>query len=234
MCHSRLLVGWALASMVIGGSLLVGGGASAQDEIGCGSRTVTLHPGFNLAGYTGPSAELDALAASSGDQFDAAFAWNPTAGSYDAWFSALPANLNALTTLEPGAGLWARSTAAQAAGWEQAVVSDGMSSVSLEESWNLVTWTGPDATSVFAAFEPQSFGAMAAPQSPFVSALGYDNASKRFLTYDPRLPGSLNDLETLDFGDAVWVQMVVGSQWIVPPAGADHPCAGEAGFEQVE
>ncbi len=94
--------------------------------------------------------------------------------------------------------------------------------------WNLATWTGPNATNVWDAFSPQAFGVQTIVQSPFTAALTFDNQAQRFKTFDTRLPDALNDLTQLNFGDAVWLNLVASLDWSIP---ASDPCdsAGNTG-----
>ena len=156
--------------------------------------------------------------------FHALFDWDADTQTYRAWRAALPAGLNQITTLDFGHAVWLLGEAAVNTDWTQPVRHWDARSLPLAEGWTLVAWTGPNNTDVFAAFSPQAFGAQTIVQSPFLAALTYDNETKRFRTFDTRLPEALNDFTTLTYGDPVWIQLVAPLHWQVPAPGPEDPC----------
>ena len=74
----------------------------------------------------------------------------------------------------------------------------------------------PQRHHVWDAFSPQAFGAQTIVQSPFIAAMTFDNPAQRFEIFDTRLPDALNDLTQLNFGDPVWLNLVVGLDWSIP------------------
>ena len=177
----------------------------------CDSLTVPLASGFNLVGILN-STTPDALAPGA----SAVFGWDADAQQYDIWRRDVPPSLNTLQAVEAGTAAWifvedggptsvALPTAPQPA--RVAPMADG---------WNLATWTGPNATHVWDAFSPQAFGAQTIVQSPFIAAMTFDNPAQRFEIFDTRLPDALNDLTQLNFGDPVWLNLVVGLDWSIP------------------
>ncbi len=104
-------------------------------------------------------------------------------------------------------------------------VDDGPSHiVELEPGWNLVGWTGDEA----AASEALSFaGALSQP------AYSFDATAQAFRTYEPGLPASLNSLQELEYGTAVWVFAEEPVEWRQPAVVSARDVALVAGFNLV-
>ena len=207
----------ALAAMAAAGVAL-SAPVSAQGAVGapsCGGRVVQLSEGFNLVGV------VDSRPASSYG-VGTVFGWEPGSQQFLGWRDGTPTALNRLDRLIGGGGVWLE-VARAGVQVSQAPGRGESREMMLEAGWNLVTWTGPDATPAGEAFAP---GRFAGAEAPLVSAMGFDNVGKRFQTYAPRLPAALIDLERVDFGQAVWLQLRSPARWSIAGTG---PCRVEPG-----
>ena len=96
----------------------------------------------------------------------------------------------------PGGALWPQTR------------SDGPRTVSLRTGFNLVTWTGPDATPV---------GVAIAGLGPAMETLLlWDAASQRFRSFSPDVPSVLNTVTALNYGDAMWLLVNRTATWRQP------------------
>ncbi len=182
----------------------------------CDPLTVPLAPGFNLVGVldaTPPGLLAPGAAA--------VFGWNAAAQQYNSWRPGLPPALNTLATVDAHAAVWISVDDGGPASITIPTTPQTARAAPMSDGWNVTTWTGPNATPVADAFSPQAFGAQLIVQSPFVSAMTYDNMTQRFNTFDTRLPEALSTLTQLNFGDAVWISLVAGLDWLIP---GSTPC----------
>ena len=74
--------------------------------------------------------------------------------------------------------------------------------------FNLVTWTGPDATPVA--------DAVAGLGDALDAVFAWDQAAQAFLRYGPTAPAFLNTLDTLDYGQGIWVLVNRAVDWAQP------------------
>ena len=228
-----LLLTVLLAALWAGAFAAPGARVDAQDASADACTGVVhstaLSPGFNLVPWldaSRPDADWGAIAAQRANPFtDAwAWAWDAVAQAYVAWHASLPPALNRLRQVTYGDAYWLLVPDGAASAFTTPVAADAPRTTPMHFGWNLATWTGPNNTDVWAAFSPQAFGMQTIVQSPFVGALAFDNATKAWRRFDPSLPDALNDLDTLDYGDPVWINLVAGLDWQIPAPGDDSPC----------
>ncbi len=105
------------------------------------------------------------------------------------------------------------------------VVPPGAESDFLFPGWNLVGWTGDTAIEE----------ATAQIAGDFASVLTFDAAAQQFRRYSPSLPPSLNEVDTLQFGDAVWIFVTQpdGAVWNRPQVVVDRDVPLLDGFNLV-
>ena len=159
--------------------------------------TLELLVGWNLVSWLGPpTAPADAVASISG--VVALFVWDVQAG-FLRFDPAVPAFLNTLATLQPGQGVWVLMDAATS--WQQALLPglQDARTVPLLTGFNLVVWTGPDASPVGDTFGDDP--------ALLTNVIGYDPVAQRFDGYTPGGLAILNRLAVLDFGRAFWLQV---------------------------
>ena len=173
---------------------------------GTAGRTVELASGWNLVGWTGATAVADATASIAG-QFSALFTWDAAAQAFKSFKPDAPPFLNTLNDLAQGDGIWLHVSAAAGAVWEQPALSEARS-VQLLAGFNLVMWTGPDATAVG--------DALAAIVDSVVAVFTWDAASQRFLSFKPGALAFLNSLAELNHGDGIWIQVEADAMWNQP------------------
>ncbi len=160
------------------------------------STDIGVEPGWNQIAWVGP--ETPVAAAFNTAIISRVSTWDATARRYISFDAALPAALNELQSLRPGDGLWVFATRSaelqvpvSASAWQAR-------SVPLKVGFNLVGFTGPDESSV-----AEIFGALAY----LVKVYHWDDDAHMMRAYDPALPPALSNLASIDFGDAVWVQV---------------------------
>ena len=177
-------------------------------------RTVTLEPGWNLVSWSGASPIEEALQ-SLDRPVDAVFAFNAASQTFDSFDPTGPSFLNNLEDLEFGDGLWVR--ASERVNWFQ---SDDrfQHAVDLLPGFNLVAWMGPSRTPISEALN--------AIGSEVNLAATYDAQRQAFLTWSPDVPAFLNDLETLDYGQGLWLDVRAHIRW-------DQPKSPEFGTQDV-
>ena len=205
--RDRATITTALPEPLVAGTPL-GTDGDAPGALPLGTQAAQLQPGWNLVGWTGATLVNDALASIAG-QFDAVFTWDAVGQAFRSFRPALPGPLNSLDEFEHGDGVWIFVTDTEGARWEQPAITDPRA-VPLERGFNLVMWTGPDATPVEEA---------AAEIAGNLEGLWiWDATAQRFLSYAPTALPFLNSAETLDHGDGVWVRMTHAMTWNQPAA----------------
>jgi hypothetical protein len=119
----------------------------------------------------------------------------------------VPPIVNTLSDLTLGNGVWIHVTDRSGATWSQPAFI-GTRSVPLQAGFNLVMWTGPDATPVA--------DAVAALDGSLQVLFTYSASSQRFLSFSPSAPAFLNTAELLNNGDGVWIAVNADSTWEQP------------------
>ena len=169
-------------------------------------RSVSLAQQWNLVGWTGPSTAAGEALAELGDAFGAAFTWDAAGGQFLSYAPQAPIFLNSLTLLRPGDGVWLRLDGGVTS-WPQSPW-DGARAVELEAGFNLVSWTGPNGTSVE--------DAVATLGSDVLALFLWDAGTQSFLTYRPTAPSVLNTATTLSHGVGIWINMARAADWNQP------------------
>ena len=167
--------------------------------------SVRLDEGWNLVGWNGdPTAVVEALLP-LGDAFSDAFTYEPSDAEFLRYSPGAPSFINTLDMLPRSAGVWI--LASRAAVWEQPAGA-AVTSVDLLPGFNLVAWRGP-ATPAAEAF--------AAISAQLIAVFTYETASELFRSYAPNRPAVLNDLDSLQPGDGVWLNMAQAASWRPAP-----------------
>ena len=83
-----------------------------------GKRTVTLQPGFNLAGWTGAN-DVAVSRATAGLPLPRVYLWEPLTQRFRIWDPTLPLSLRDDFALEYGAGFWIDIAGSAPVAWEQ-------------------------------------------------------------------------------------------------------------------
>ena len=169
------------------------------------TRAVTLVPGWNLVGWTGNTAVVDATVSITG-AFDALFTYDAAAQQFRTFNPTGLAFLNTLQEIEAGDGVWILAT--RDAVWLQPLLITGARAVPLAPGFNLEMWTGPDDIPAEIAF--------AGLGADLQVAFTWDAAAQAFRSYAPGRPAFLNDLTSLSFGDGVWLQVQRDLTWDQP------------------
>ncbi len=200
--YFRFVVVLMLAAVGGGALALLGDSpADAQTEV-AETRTVALDEGWNLVGWTGPDAAFQDAIADIVAQAQVAATFNAATQAFDLWNTDAPDFLNALTDLPQGTGVWLRVT--EATPWPQPALVAARS-VSLQPDFNLVMWTGPSGVPVEEAF--------AGLEGNLEAAFTFDARTQSTRTYRPAGPAFLSDLDSLDYGQGVWLLMQRAATW---------------------
>ena len=165
------------------------------------SFSVPLNTGWNLVGWNGDRTTIDEALLPVAGAFSDAFVYEPTADVFLRFSPAAAPFLNTLTMLPASVGVWILAT--RPVVWQQPLVA-AVTSVDLLAGFNLVAWRGP-ATPVADAF--------AAIRDQLITAFTYETVAERFRSYGPDRPAVLNDLDSLQSDDGVWLNMAAAATW---------------------
>ena len=161
-----------------------------------------LHPGWNLVGWTGNTAIGEAVAPLAGS-IDVVFAYDAAAQSFRRYAPDGSPQTNTLTTLQAGDGLLVHVTAPDGVEWFPPRVAQSQV-VALTAGWNLVAWTGPR----------QAVGqAVIGLAEVLLGVYALDGESQQYHVYRPQGLEFLSDLEILEPGQGVWVQVRGATLW---------------------
>lgn len=164
---------------------------------GDATRQAHLVAGWNLVAWTGPDTPITDAIAPIRTQIEAAFVWDTGAERFRAHRPGAPAG-NDLDTIHSSEGLWLllRSDA----DWDQ-LDSVAERDVPLVAGWQIVAWTGPDATPADHALRRVD---------GIDAAWVWDAAEQRFVAA-VATAGATPPL--LDHGDAVWLRLSAPAAW---------------------
>ncbi len=187
-----------------------------------------LFPGWNLVGW---GSERDVIQATAliKSAINAVLIFDARAQQYRRYDPALPAPLNDLAVLPAGSGLWVHVTAPGGVIWRRPTAALG-SAIGLTAGDNLVQWTGART----------SAAAIAAVAGPGLVVLQtWDAAGQRYRTFRPEVPAALNELQTVDANQALWIQVRSATAMdpllagrLPPPAAAPTPAEPPASSTQ--
>lgn len=193
-----------VAGRAIGGITLALSGARLDEPrwISCdvtqGPVVTELHPGLNLAGWTGAGADVATLFEAI-PRLDMAYAWDADEQRYRRAARDGSGDLRALT---PGMGLWLTLGGAEPFTWTRpALASSGL--VPLREGRNLVAWSGRDGIAASEAF--------AGLGDALVAGWTWNGTEQWREPHAPNAPSSA--LRTLDRGGAYWVDVSAPREW---------------------
>ncbi|HJN92303.1 MAG TPA: hypothetical protein QGF05_06215 [Dehalococcoidia bacterium] len=161
-------------------------------------------PGWNLVGWLGSDSESGPLTSIEAD-VQSVFAFDPRTSSFERFRPAGPTALNSLGVMQDGAGLWIFSETPGT--WLQEAPWWGRT-IPLQVGFNLVTWTGANATPIEEA--------IASLGDAFSAAFTWDPLAQQFRSYAPDRPDILNTVVTLDYGEGVWISVTSRSEWTQP------------------
>ena len=172
-------------------------------------RPVTLSPGWNLVGWTGNTSVAEAVAPIAGS-VSAVFGFDAASQGFLRFSPDAPMVLNTLGTLTTGDGVLVHVTNPAGVQWLLPVAGD-REAIDLAPGFNLVTWLG----------EPQSIVDATAGLGDALSAVfGFDGPTQRFESFRPRGLPILNDLTSVETGQALWVRVGQAVRWAMS-AGAE-------------
>lgn len=180
--------------------------AAPRCSIPPASITTQLQPGWNLAGWTDVEVGVETLFADI-PGLEVAHAWDAEAQAFQVAFRSNGSVSGDLVQVSPGMGLWLYLDGAQPVEWTQPVVPES-SNTTLFEGWNLVAWSGEDATTPEAAF--------ALLGSNLRMAVGWDPTTDELLRYEPEGASGDNTMRRLNRGEGVWVEASAGQNWLQP------------------
>ena len=161
-----------------------------------------LYPGWNLIGWTGNTTIEQATAPIAG-AFSSVFAFAAESQTFRRYTPDARSALNDLDSVRYGDGLLIFVTAPGGAVWQRPPATDPYEAA-LAPGFNIVAWTaGPRAVSE----------AVAGLGEALIAVYGYDAFAQRYRVYRPEGPAFLNDLTTLEPGQAVWLQTREAAIW---------------------
>ena len=175
----------------------------AQAE-GSPSYTVQLQPGWNLAGWTEPEADISSLFEAI-PAVQAAYAWDAGSQRFLAAFPGQSVGRGSdFETLRPGMGLWLWLGGTEPFVWTRPRPPDpSTAALLLQEGWNLVTWMGFDGVT--------AEHALAALGSDLNVAMSWDAATGQFLEYSAE--ATTSTLHRLQRGHPFWVSVAADREW---------------------
>ena len=168
--------------------------------------TTELHPGWNLAGWTGARVDVSGLF-SAIPGLEVAYAWDAEEERFLTAVAGVPDQVGDLGTLTPGMGLWLYVSGAEPVEWTRPILPES-GFATLAEGWNLLSWSGEDGVAIDDAV------AGLVPDLRAVASRGVTGG--RTLRYAPGAPASDNTLQQLPRGGALWVQVSRNRHWLQP------------------
>ena len=177
------------------------------NSVGGADSSITLQPGWNLVGWGGSNIPVDEATSTITGPFTSLFTWDGGAQAFRRFDAAAPAFLNTLSSLVPGDGVWILIPEPDTLAWLQPP-TPAARSVALQPGFSLVMWSGPEGTPVAAAVSGMG--------SALTALWTWDAVRQQFLQYSPDAPAFLNTLDTLDYGDGVWILVSRSVTWPQP------------------
>ena len=171
--------------------------------------TTLLQPGFNMAGWIEPEADVEALFEAL-PQLEAVYAWDAERQRFLTARAGLRQRSDAdLTTLAPGMGLWLEIGGNEQVSWTRRATPQPLAGLAtLRQGWNLVAWVG-------AAGLPygEAFGSL---DATLKAVLTWDTEIEWFLQYVPDAPSATALARQVDQGGAVWMEVSEERYWLQP------------------
>ncbi len=170
--------------------------------------TTVLEPGWNLAGWLGPTVPASDLFGAI-PALKVVHTWDSRGQRYQTG-TRTSGPPGGLPDLETGMGLWLYISGDDSFEWKRPIAPQGVV-VPLREGWNLVAWSGLDGLPATTALN--RFGDL------LVEALRWDEEAGRYERWRPDMPPAgtpgkaLNDLPV---GDALWIKLTRDRDWWVP------------------
>ena len=175
------------------------------DETAPPSRTVQLHAGWNLVGWTAAISITEAVTGLAGE-FTAIATYDADADVFRFFRGEdAPAALNTLRELALGDGVWI--SVPQPTTWTQPEPRLSRE-VPLRAGFNLIAWTGPNRTPVREA--------VAGIRDAVRAVWTFDAGTQTFLRHHPQGIARFNDPIVLDYGDGLWLEMADDASWKQP------------------
>lgn len=182
----------ALATFLVAGLAV----ASADEELSYSATfTTRLEPGLNYVGWVSPDTPVEEFFAAV-PEVEAVFAWSSRNQS---WLQASPhasTEHQSLKWLTPGLGLVVRLGGEQPFDWTRQF-SRASGLVSLQSGWNLVAWSGGDAT-LLSDIERDL-------QRSFQAQYGDNGPNDPDRLYTPEQPEVVDQDGLIEHGGAFWV-----------------------------
>jgi len=169
--------------------------------------SIRLDPGWSLVSWPGAETPVEDAVEAIVESIDAVFAWDATTQEFVGFRPALPEAFNALKSLSAGTAIWIRVLGTQAIDW-QVPAGARPTEITLLPGFNLVAW-GAATTAV-----PDGIAAIV---DTLRSLAAWDAGAQSFLSFVPDLPPILNGLQTLEQGQAFWVEVGKAITWTQSP-----------------
>ena len=174
--------------------------------VGPGTSGTTYHGGGGTRGSAlrvsgladGPIAIAEAVASVEGS-FEAIFAWDAERQQFLVYRPGVLDALNTLTELVPGQAIFIVSDDPEGIVWQQGSAIREPREVALVAGFNLVGWTGPDGFSLSALQELLG--------DALVSVFMLEPTTGNFASFREAAPDFLNDLQSLRYSRAFWVNV---------------------------
>ena len=169
--------------------------------------TTVLEPGWNLAGWLGPTIPAADLFQAI-PALEVFYTWDSGRQVYRS--HARTSAPQAALLVETGMGLWLYLAGDGPFEWKRPVAPQGVV-LSLQKGWNLVAWSGLDGLPATAA--------LSRLDGPLVETMRWDGESGRFERWrpDPTQTRETGEaLSDLRLGDALWIKLTDNRDWWVP------------------
>ena len=201
----RSLIGLVVGVLALAAFLAEGlGVASADVETKQPATLITrLEPGINYVGWVSADTSVEEFF-SAVPEVEAVFAWS---GRNQSWLRASPhaaSEYQSLQWLTPGLGLVVRLGGEQPVDWTRKF-SRASGLVSLQSGWNLVAWSGGDAT-LLSDIERNL-------QRSFQAQYGDDGPNNPDRLYTPEQPEVVDQDGQIEHGGALWVHADELGSW---------------------
>ena len=163
--------------------------------------TVRIELGWNNVVYFGAQRPVSEVIAEFGGAVTRVFVWEGASQSWRSYHAALPAFLSDPEFVTPYMSLRLLNEGAVTT-WTQTAAPVART-VPLSAGWNSVGWTGEDGVPL-----GDAFGDLEA-----ANALVWDPLGQAYDAFATAAPPFLNTLDSLDFGNAVWVLVPDAQEW---------------------